>query len=381
MAYFDNASTTYPKPERVYTFMDEFYRGGGASAGRGQYPLAMSTEALIADTRKRIQWLLHCEQKQVVFTSTATIALNMIIQGIIRKGAKEIYVSPFEHNSVTRTLHYFEEQGLTKVHVLEVDVDLKYNLEKIRYQFDSVAPDFVVVSHASNVFGIVSPVEDIFTLAKRYNAVTLVDMAQTAGLIDLNVGNNVIDFAVFDGHKTLYGPTGIAGFIMNKQIELPPILFGGTGYDSANQNMPDSLPEKYEMGTFNTVGIAGLSASLQWIEETTIEALYDREVEHRKKLINILSDYSWLHIIGDNFGNHYVGIVSCVIDGISSDSASKVFDQLGIAVRTGLECAPLAHKFMKTFPAGTIRFSVSYFTDSADFEALRAALEKIDEEI
>ncbi len=381
MAYFDNASTTYPKPERVYTFMDEFYRAGGASAGRGQYALAMSTGSLIADTRKRIQWLLHCEQKQVVFTSTATIALNMIIQGIIRKGAKDIYISPFEHNSVTRTLHYFEEQNIIRVHVLEVDSDLKFNLEKIRYQFDDVAPEFVIISHASNVFGIVSPVEETFTLAKKYKAITLVDMAQTAGLIDLNAGNNVIDFAVFDGHKTLYGPTGIAGFVMNKQVELPPVLFGGTGYDSANQNMPDSLPEKYEIGTFNTVGIAGLNVALQWIEEISIESLYKREVEHRRKLVEILSDYSWLHIIGDNSPNEYVGIVSCIIDGISSDSASKVFDRLGISVRTGLECAPLAHKFMNTFPAGTIRFSVSYFTTNVDFDCLREALDKIDEEI
>lgn len=381
MAYFDNASTTYPKPERVYTFMDEFYRAGGASARRGQYSLAMSTGTLIADTRKRIQWLLHCEQKQVIFTNTATIALNMIIQGIIRGGAKDIYISPFEHNSVTRTLHYFEEQDLVRVHILEVDSDLKFNLEKIRYQFDDVAPEFVIISHASNVFGIVSPVEEIFTLAKKFNAITLVDMAQTAGLIDLNTGNEVVDFSVFDGHKTLYGPTGIAGFAMNKQVDLPPVLFGGTGYDSANQNMPESLPGKYEMGTFNTVGIAGLNAALQWIEEVSVESLYNREIEHRRKLIEILSEYSWIHIIGNESGNKYIGIVSCVIDGISSDSASQVFDRLGIAVRTGLECAPLAHKFMNTFPAGTIRFSVSYFTTEDDFESLKDALDEINEQI
>lgn len=141
------------------------------------------------------------------------------------------------------------------------------------------------------------------------------------------------------------------------------------------------MPEKYEIGTFNTVGIAGLNVALQWIEEISIESLYKREVEHRRKLVEILSDYSWLHIIGDNSPNEYVGIVSCIIDGISSDSASKVFDRLGISVRTGLECAPLAHKFMNTFPAGTIRFSVSYFTTNVDFDCLREALDKIDEEI
>lgn len=381
MAYFDNAATTYPKPECVYTFMDQFYRQSGGNAGRGHYSIAQSAGELILDTRKRIQELLHCPAKQVVFTPTATIALNIIIQGIIASGVKNIYISPFEHNAVTRTLHHYERIERISVTQLSVTKDLKYDLEKIRYQFDAVKPDLVIVSHASNTIGLVAPIEDIFSLAKKYDAYTLVDMAQSAGLIDCNIGLNCIDFAVFAGHKTLYGPTGISGFVMEPSIKLPAVLFGGTGYESANQDMPESIPEKYEMGTLNVVGIAGLNASLKWIQEKTIEILAQREQENRGKLLEILSNYEFIHIVGNYESNEYVGIVSCLIEGISSDSAGNIFDRQGISVRTGLHCAPLAHKFMGTYPAGTIRFSVNYFTSEEDFEQLIEALDFIEENL
>lgn len=237
MAYFDNAATTYPKPECVYQKMDEFYRSSGASVGRGNYKLAQSAASLIGETRMLIQELLHCPAKQVVFEPTATIALNIIIQGIVQTGISNVYTSPFEHNAVTRTLHHFEKKGVIKVYQLAVSDSMQYDLERIRYQFDTIKPELVIISHASNVVGLVAPVEDIFILAKKYNAVTLVDMAQTAGLVDLNVGLSTIDFAVFAGHKTLYGPTGISGFVMNPIVKFPAILFGGTGYESANQGV------------------------------------------------------------------------------------------------------------------------------------------------
>jgi len=381
MAYFDNAATTYPKPECVYSFMDQFYRQSGGNAGRGHYSIAQSAGGLILDTRKRIQELLHCPAKQVVFTPTATIALNIIIQGIIASGVKNVYISPFEHNAVTRTLHHYDQIERISVTQLSVTKDLKYDLEKIRYQFDAVKPDLVIVSHASNTIGLIAPIEDIFSLAKKYDAYTLVDMAQSAGLVDCNIGQNCIDFAVFAGHKTLYGPTGISGFVMEPSIKLPAVLFGGTGYESANQDMPESIPEKYEMGTLNIVGIAGLNASLKWIQEKTMEALAQKEKENREKLLEILSNYDFIRIVG-NYKNHeYVGIVSCLIEGISSDSAGNIFDRQGIAVRTGLHCAPLAHRFMGTYPAGTIRFSVNYFTSEEDFEQLIEALDFIEENL
>lgn len=381
MAYFDNAATTFPKPEAVYTFMSDFYRSNGASAGRGNYSASLSAGALIAETRQLLQELLHCQAKQVVFTPTATIALNIVLQGLVKMGVKEVYISPFEHNAVTRTLHAFEVSGQINVHKLVVSESMVYDLERIRYQFEEKRPDLIAVSHASNVFGLISPVEEIFRLGKQFDAYTVVDMAQTAGLVDCNVGSNVIDFAVFAGHKTLYGPTGISGFMMKPEIKLPAVIFGGTGYESANQDMPLSLPERYEMGTMNLIGVAGLHAALKWINDISISSLMEKEAQNRQRLLEILDDYWFIKVVGNFPKNEYVGIVSCLIDGISSDSAGKIFDEVGIAVRTGLQCAPLAHEFAGTYPAGTIRFSVSYFTTEQDFQELISALDHIEENI
>ena len=378
MAYFDNAATTFPKPNIVYEFMCDFYKNSGANAGRGHYGMAQSAGALIKDTRERIQKLLHCPAKQVVFTPTATIALNIIIQGLIKKGLRNIYISPFEHNAVTRTLHYFEEKGDIVVSKLHVNRDLGYDLERIRFQFDDIKPDLVIISHVSNVIGLVAPIEEIFAIAKEYKAYTVADMSQSAGLFDTNVGLNCFDFAVFAGHKTIYGPTGISGFVMNPTIVLEPVLFGGTGFESANQNMPMSLPERYEMGTGNIAGIAGLNAALKWLDKQGIGNIWALEMKHRKRLLEIINRYDFLKIVGNNDGQKFVGIVSCIMEGISSDSAGAIFDRFGISVRTGLHCAPLAHQFLGTYPAGTIRFSIGYFTSDEDFEALEEALDGIE---
>ena len=381
MAYFDNAATTFPKPETVYQSMDQFQRQTGGSFGRGNYEFSNSAKGMVDDTRKAIKQLLHCPAKQVVFEPSATISLNIIIQGIIQKGARNIYISPFEHNAVTRTLHHYKKRGQIKVEELAVDQKLNYDIQRIRFQFETTPPDFVIVSHASNVIGLVAPVEEIFSLAKEFHAITLLDMAQTAGLVDLDIGKEIIDFAVFAGHKTLLGPTGISGFVMKPGIELEPVFFGGTGFDSANQDMPTSLPERFEFGTMNTVGIAGLNASVKWILQQGVDALAAAEAENRNKLLTLLREYDYVSIIGDIDGRDYVGIVSCVIDDISSDIAGQLFSERNIAVRTGLHCAPNAHKFLKTFPAGTIRFSVNSFTTDEDFEVLREALEDINDNL
>lgn len=379
MAYFDNAATTYPKPECVYEYMDIFYRENGGNAGRGNYIQAKSAGELIVDTREMIKKLLHCPSKQVIFTPSATIALNMIIQGNVEGGVRNIYISPFEHNAVTRILHHYEKTDRIRVFQLSVDKNLKYDLERIKYQFETEKPDFVIVSHASNSFGVIAPVEEIFELAKRFHARTLVDMAQTAGLVDINVGLETFDYAVFAGHKTLYGPTGISGFVMNPLAEFPATVFGGTGFESANQNMPETLPQKYEAGTLNIAGIAGLYAALKWHEEIGINKIWELEENHRRKLVEILSKYEFIKLVGSDKDVPYVGIVSCLLDGISSDSAGNIFNEQGISVRSGLECAPLAHQFMGTYPAGTVRFSVGYFTSDNDFLQLQAALDYIEE--
>ena len=384
MAYFDNAATTFPKPECVYDFMNTFYRECGGNAGRGSHKLSIGAGKMVSETRNRLKQLLHCENKQIVFTSSATIALNMILQGVLdgkMTARANVYISPFEHNAVTRILHYYEKTEKINVRLLAIKENLTYDFEKIQAQFTKDSPDLMVMSHASNVIGLISPVEKLCSMAKKYNAVTVIDMAQTAGLVDTNVGLETIDFAVFAGHKTLYGPTGISGFAMKPDFDLNPVLFGGTGFESANQDMPNDIPQRYEMGTLNIAGIAGLHASLGWILDEGIDYLWEHEQLKRKELLKILRSYHFVKIVGDNESNQYVGIVSCVIDGLPSDTAASVFAEKNIAVRSGLQCAPLAHKTLGTFPSGTIRFSCSAFTGDADFVDLKQSLEWIKENL
>lgn len=381
MAYFDNAATTYPKPNIVYDFMNEFYRNYGSSFGRGSYKSEQTVSMLVSDTRRRIQELLHCSDKIVIFTPTATIAINMVIQGLLKDNIKNVYITPFEHNAVTRVLEYYKNKKIIDVNIITVSPEYVYDNEKIKYQFNDKKPDLLIMSHASNVTGLIAPVEKIASLAKEYGAITIIDMAQTAGLIDINVGLEDIDFAIFAGHKTLYAPTGISGFVMNQTLCLEPVLFGGTGYDSANQEMPSEIPERFEIGTLNTQAIAGLNASLKWIEKIGIENLYEKEHMNREKLKKILNEYDFIDIVGDSTDSHYIGIVSFLIKGISSDSAATIFKDKDLAVRTGLHCAPLAHKFLGTFPAGTIRLSTSYFTREEDIDELITVLNYIEDNI
>ena len=383
MAYFDNAATTYPKPKDVYEFMDNFYRNYGGSYARGSYNLENPLVNIVLDTRAKIKEILNARNKSVIFTPTATIALNIVIQGLIKKNTtkKNVYISTFEHNAVTRILEYYKNKGDIELNILKIENDYSYNLEKLRYQFDEKKPDILIVSHASNVTGLIAPVEKLTILAKEYSSFTVVDMSQTAGLVNINLTLGAVDFAVFAGHKTLYAPTGISGFLTKENIELETILFGGTGYDSANLEMPNSIPERYEIGTLNLQAIAGLNASLKWIEQIGINNLYQKELENRNKIKKILKKYDFIKIIGDNEEAKYVGIISFVIDNISSDSMAPIFSQKNIIVRTGLHCAPLAHKFLDTFPTGTIRLSTSYFTNEKDFEELIILLDYIETNI
>lgn len=383
MAYFDNAATTYPKPKDVYEFMDNFYRNYGGSYARGSYNSENPIINIVSNTRAKMKEVLNARNKAVVFTATATIALNMIIQGLIKKNKvkKNIYISSFEHNAVTRILEHYKNKGDIEIDILEIENNYSYNLEKLRYQFDKKKPDILIISHASNVTGVIAPVEELAILAKEYSSFTVIDMSQTAGLLNINLNLEAIDFAVFAGHKTLYAPTGISGFFIKESIELETVLFGGTGYDSANLEMPNSIPERYEIGTLNLQAIAGLNASLKWIEQIGVNNLYQKELENRNKLKKILKKYDFIKIIGDNEEANYVGIISFVIDNISSDSMAPIFSQKNIIVRTGLHCAPLAHKFLDTFPTGTIRLSTSYFTNEKDFEELIMLLDYIETNI
>ena len=381
--YFDNAATTFPKPECVYSSMDSFYRKHGGNAERGQYKLAAESSKIIFETRGFIQKILCSPNKDVIFAPSATVALNMVIQGLLADEKKKtVYISPFEHNSVTRVLHHFEKRGKICVRQLFVSPDFEYDIEKINAQFAELPPDIVIVSHASNVIGLVSLVLEIFAVAKKYGALTVTDMAQTAGLVPLDVASDLVDFAVFAGHKTLYGPFGIGGFAKSRNVALEPVLFGGTGVDSANQEMPENIPGRYEMGSQNICAVAGLHAAAQWFLQNQDEIRAAEEKNHRR-LLEILRQYDFVKIAGpaDRFSEKTkcIGVVSTVFDGYAAEDIGNVFDEMEIAVRTGLQCSPLAHKFLGTFPAGTVRFSVGYFTGEEDFCALEKAMGYIEE--
>lgn len=380
MYYFDNAATTFPKPEEVYAKMDNFYRNYGVNVGRGQFKEASIANKLLEDTRMMMLDLVCANSSyDCVFTSSATEAMNIILQGIQWSKDMNVYITPFEHNAILRTLHYLKIKYEINVITLYPDKEtLEYDFDNIKNQFEKFKPNVVVMTHASNSFGNINPVERIFQLAKSYDAITICDMAQTMGLLDFNIVSSKADYTVFAGHKTLYGPLGIGGFITNKGLSLSPLIYGGTGLESQNLNMPEVMPTKYEAGSHNIQAVSGLYASLLWIRKIGVSNIRKKEKETTEKLLSILNNYTNIEIVRGNNEDNNIGVVSCLFNGYSSDSIGQVLSDNDIAVRTGLHCAPNAHKFMDTFPAGTVRFSISYFTTDEDLSALDDVLEYIE---
>ena len=382
MHYFDNAATTFPKPDAVYDNMDSFYRTYGVNVGRGQFREASVASRMVDETRELILELLHASNLySCVFTSSATEALNIILQGFPWKQGMTVYISPFEHNAVLRTLQYVQDKySITVQMILPDNKTLKYDMTSIQAAFASQKPDVVILTHASNAFGNILPITDIFSLAKDAGAITICDMAQTAGLIDTNIVESRIDFAVFAGHKTLYGPFGIAGLVTNQKLKLAPLIFGGTGIDSKNPYMPEEMPTKYEAGSPNVHAISGLNAALKWIKDTGINNIHQKELDTTKKLLDILRSHGNIRVIGCESEDDRIGVVSCVFEGYSSDNIGQVLSEYDIAVRTGLHCAPKAHEFMKTAPDGTVRFSVGYFVSDEALIELNKVLDYIEME-
>jgi cysteine desulfurase family protein len=378
VAYFDNAATTFPKPDSVYDFTDRFYRECGVNVGRGQHKLASKASALVQETRDMILDLFHCPAKKVVFTHTATEAINLVLKGLPINDKYTVYISPFEHNAVTRVLYHLQSIYDIQLETLNFDkATMTYDMARIRNQFAKKKPNWMVISHASNICGVVSPINELCHLSKEFGAINVIDMCQTAGLIDTDLSGEDVDFAVFAGHKTLYSPLGVAGVVSSFAIKPHPLLFGGTGVESANQSLPETVPERYEVASPDIASIAGLNASLKWIKETGIQNIYEKEQANYKRLAELLSRYENIKFI-NTADAESIGVVSCLFEGYSSDSIGQILSEQNVAVRTGLHCAPTAHKFIGTFPAGTVRFSVSYFNSDEDFESLEAALDYIE---
>jgi selenocysteine lyase/cysteine desulfurase len=313
-----------------------------------------------------------------VFTPTATEALNIILNAVIRRDKMTVYLSPFEHNAVVRVINHLAQTFALNIATLAVDkATFTYDLEKIGYQFSENKPDVVVISHASNVCGVVAPIQEICSLSKLCGAVNIIDMCQTMGLIDTDLNTENIDYAVFAAHKTLYGSLGLGGFICKADARPDPLLYGGTGVDSANPLLPDEIPERYEVGSANISAIAALNAALRWNKEQGTDEIFAKEKAHHERLLALLEKYYNIKVVGKS--DQSIGVVSCVFDGYGSDNIGQILSDKDIAVRTGLHCAPNAHRYLGTFPAGTVRFSVGYFNTDEDFAQLEEALEYIHE--
>lgn len=382
IAYFDNAATTFPKPESVYAFADAFYRSSGGNIGRGGNALALAAGSIAAQAKENLRTLYDCPAREVIFTPSATDALNRILLGLNLDRGCHVYVSPFEHNAVTRPLNHLVQKNGIELHVLPFDE--KTFLPKwddIASAFASEEPRLIVLTHASNVCGAVVPVDEICHMAKGYGATTVIDMSQTAGLLTLNLKSDAFDFAVFAGHKTLYGPFGIGGFFCRRGSRLNPVFFGGNGINSIQQDMPEDIVQMEEIGSQNTYAIAGLKASTDWILSQGLDGVRQREIDARNSLLAALSDCSCLSLIGEGMECEQIGVVSTLFDGLSPDEAEMVLGRFGIAVRAGVQCAPYAHRFLGTLPSGTIRFSVSALTGEHDCALLRDALNAIEHEL
>lgn len=376
-AYFDNAATTYPKPTVVYEFADAFYRSSGGNIGRGGNALAVAAGEVARQAKENLKALYDCPAREVVFTSSATDALNRIILGLGIGAGEHVYLSPFEHNAVTRPLNHLAKAADTQLHVLPFDRDTFLpDFDGIQKAFETEKPRLVVLTHASNVCGAVVPVEEICVLAKRYGATTVVDMSQTAGLLAADLAGPAIDYAVFAGHKTLYAPFGIGGFFCRRGTRLNPVFFGGNGINSIEQDMPDDIVQMEEIGSQNTYAIAGLKASTDWILEQGMAQILKREQQARDTLLKHLTG-DGIEVIGLDMKCERIGVVSALFDGYSPDEVEMVLGRFGVAVRSGIQCAPYAHDFLGTLPKGTVRFSVSALTNERDFSALGNALDVI----
>lgn len=378
MVYLDNAATTYPKPDCVYEKMDQINRTSAVNAGRGSYGLAQEASAVISDTKRQLRKLMHLDiDVPIVFSPSITIALNQIINGLQYRDRANIYVSPYEHNAVARTVHKLEKEKQVIVHILPVDAETQeIDLEKMKYEFVKHKPDYIILNHVSNVTGYILPVKDIFGEGKKYGSVNILDTAQSLGLIEFNAYEFNVDIVAFAGHKCLYGPFGIGGIANIGKLNLDPYITGGTGSDSLNLEMPDDVISKYEPASPNIVAVAGLQAALEVLD---VQKNFDMEKELSEYLIERISEIKKIKILVPQNRNHHVGIVSFVMEGYDSNDIGTILDEdYSICVRTGYHCAPYVHDVLKDQKyKGTVRIGVGQFNTKDDIDELINALKEL----
>ena len=377
MIYLDNAATSWPKPEGVYQTMGGFLRIEGGNPGRGGHSMALAASRVIEETRMLVARLINApEQNRVIFTLNCTDALNMGLKGLLKPG-DHVITSCIEHNSVVRPLRKLEQQGI-KVTRLSPSPEVGTVSARDIEEAITTETKLVVITHASNVTGVIQPIEEYGAVARRHNLVFMVDAAQTAGVYPIDVQAGNIDLLAFSGHKGLLGPPGTGVLYLGNRVNLGSLREGGTGSNSEQEEQPLDLPYRYESGTANTVGIAGLGAGLKYIFEEGMEKIRAYKQYLLAQLLAGLSQIHGVILYMPNGRFKQVSILSLNLKGQEPGEVGAILDQaFDIKVRTGLHCAPAAHKTLGTFPLGTIRLSPGCFNTVEEIEQTIQAMERI----
>lgn len=377
MIYLDNAATSFPKPPQVYKEMDAFFRQRAANPGRAGYRLSLEAEREIEAARKVLASLFGAkESHRIIFALNATDALNIGIKGLLRQG-DHVITSTLEHNSVTRPLNALESSGIISVTRVRASREGFLNPEDIK---EAINPRtrLIVITHASNVLGTVQPIKEIGRLARERNLFFMVDAAQSAGLWPIDVEEQSIDLLAFTGHKGLFGPPGTGGLYVAERVELRPLREGGTGVDSHSPDQPGDLPFRLEAGTPNFVGIVGLKAGVEFLLSRGIDHIRAQEQRHLSTLLSCLEGDDRFILHGPRGTKDRLPIISMNIKEITPSVVGGILDEsFGIAARSGLHCAPFAHKELGTFPEGTLRISPGYFNTEDDIAQALCALKEI----
>lgn len=358
--YFDNGSTSWPKAPKVAEAMADLLTHGAFNINRGNYEGAYEVEATVLDTREQLARLFHAkDSRSVIFTPGITYSLNYFIKGFLQSG-DHVLVSGMEHNAVMRPLKQMEAIGVT-YDVVRTEVDGTIQPEDVERAIKNNTKAIIML-HASNVCGTIVPIKAIGEICRRHHLFFVVDTAQSAGTIPVNMQECNIDFLAFTGHKGLLGPQGIGGFLISEELndQMKPYIAGGTGSQSDVLQMPESLPDKYESGTMNLPGIIGLHAALSYIEETGIKTIHRKKLELTQYFLENVKEFSNIRIVGKEGMKDRVAVVS--LDFVQEDNAVIAFEleqNYGIMTRVGLHCAPIAHRTLHTYPQGTVRFAFS----------------------
>mgnify|MGYP005839891429 CR=1 FL=1 len=379
MIYLDNAATSWPKPPEVARAMTDFLVKSGGNPGRSGHGLSVQAGRVLFETRELLAELFNApDPSRVVFTANATHALNIALQGLLREG-DHVVCSGIEHNSVMRPLRELERRGV-RLTIAPCSSDGTLKLPELRKAVRA-GTRLVALAHASNVVGTIQPVEEAAAIAHAAGSLLLVDAAQTAGVLPIDVAAQGIDLLAFTGHKGLLGPQGTGGLVIGERVdarELRPLIFGGTGSRSQHQDQPDFFPDRYESGTPNGPGIAGLGAGVRFLLARGIDSVREHELRLMQTLINGLREVPKICLFGPDDAVGRVAIASVTVAGRPvSEIGQRLEEEFGVLCRVGLHCAPAAHATIGTFPEGTVRLAPGVFTTTRDIEVAIDGLRRI----